>query len=301
MHSRRHGRRARIMTPRPPDLDKTPEGGDLVSIAKFGTQAQDKLLYLCHGIRDALHRKDEGPACDSLLQIKALLQGFAPRTRDLRGRANWWERLWRTGSPKQRLTDRYHSIQTHIDRFSDDLLRAETQMRREIGALLSLQKQADSCAKSLSKTHASGGAQLALIGHDHATRAALDWRVRDLGLCKQVAQHCLPALLPEQDQDMALVRAVHKVLVKDLPLWEQHVTRALGTHDARRDQDQIDIRAIINANAQLDRALQHALDTADQVRDLRRAALVSIGEIIRVLSQAQATTAARLRGLERRS
>jgi uncharacterized protein YaaN involved in tellurite resistance len=269
---------------------------ELIRVAQFGAVSQQKMLNVCQNLRDALLRKDDGPACDGLLQIKALLHGFAPGRRDLRVRRNWWERLWRLGAPRDRLGDRYHSIQFHIDRFCDELLRAETAMRREIAAVIALQKQAEAASRSLIRLGARGAEQLAIAGSDAELRAALDWRLRDLAMCSKVAQHCLPALLPEQDQDMAFVRSVHKIQVKDLPQWERQIRHALEV----LDDAPVDLRAIATANSDLDRGIQHALDAGEKLRALRQTALAAIGEIIRVLSQAQAATAARVRGLQTR-
>lgn len=262
----------------------TETAADLVETATIGAASQKQMLGHWIVIRDVLQDQGDGSATDTLIQIGALLGNLDPRPRDCRYARTGWDRLLARPSGAVRFKARHVKTQSLIDEYSDALLGNETAIAH--GALR-LQRLLDHGTSLVNDLRAQA-------------RNAADWRARDLELCARQAQESLPEIARDIGQAQDLAQKTHAILVNALPLWERRFARGLGPFDRAAHDADLDIERFHDANGKLRAALENAITHAEKWAQARRAAIGAVQETIRILSEASAATAARLRGLEKR-
>lgn len=236
------------------------------SILSFGSKAQAELQVISQEMLADVKNKDAGPAGDSLRQIVTTIRGFGAEELDLRRERSWWERLLGRSAPFANFVARYETVQGQIDKVTEDLLRHEHTLLKDIRSLDILYEKTLNFYDELALYIAAGEAKLADLdattipaaeAHLAATaeadqvkvaqelrdlRAArddLERRVHDLKLTRQVTMQSLPSIRLVQENDKSLVTKINSTLVNTVPLWETQLAQAVTIQRSREAADAV--------------------------------------------------------------
>ena len=227
---------------------------DTNSIVSFGSAAQAELQEISQAMLADVRNKDVGPAGDSLRDIVTTIRGFSVSELDMRRERSWWEKLLGRAAPFARFAARYEEVQSQIDRITDDLLKHEHTLMKDIKSLDLLYERTLEFYDELALYIAAGEAKLAeLDSRDipeleaavaaapedeqvlkaqqlrdlRAARDDLERRVHDLKLTRQVTMQSLPSIRLVQENDKSLVTRINSTLVNTVPLWETQLAQAV--------------------------------------------------------------------------
>ncbi|RYH01865.1 toxic anion resistance protein [Salipiger sp. IMCC34102] len=228
--------------------------GDTGSIVSFGSAAQSELQAISQSMLTGVRNKDVGPAGDSLREIVSTIRGFSVSELDVGRKRSWWEKLLGRATPMTKFVARFEEVQGQIDRVTDDLLRHETVLLKDIEQLDQLYEKTLAFYDELGLYIAAGEARLARIDGEEipakealvkgapdqdgvmaaqelrdlrAARDDLERRVHDLKLTRQVTMQSLPSIRLVQENDKSLVTKINSTLVNTVPLWETQLAQAV--------------------------------------------------------------------------
>ena len=227
---------------------------DTQSIVSFGSSAQAELQEISQSMLEGVRNKDVGPAGDSLRNIVSTIRGFSVSELDVRRKRSWWERLLGRAAPMAKFVARFENVQGQIDNITDDLLRHEHVLLKDIESLDVLYDKTLNFYDELALYIAAGEAKIAdLDANDipakeaevqaapeeqgvmkaqelrdlRAARDDLERRVHDLKLTRQVTMQSLPSIRLVQENDKSLVTKINSTLVNTVPLWETQLAQAV--------------------------------------------------------------------------
>ncbi len=255
---------------------------DTNSIVNFGSTAQAGLQEISQSMLQGVRNKDVGPAGDSLREIVSTIRGFSVSELDVRRKRSWWERLLGRAAPMAKFVARFESVQGQIDKITDDLLRHEHVLLKDIESLDQLYDKTLAFYDELALYIAAGEekirvldtttipqkeAEVSKAAEDKAVmeaqelrdiRAArddLERRVHDLKLTRQVTMQSLPSIRLVQENDKSLVTKINSTLVNTVPLWETQLAQAVtiqrSSEAAQAVRDANDLtNELLTANAE---------------------------------------------------
>lgn len=227
---------------------------DTNSIVSFGSAAQAELQQISQAMLTDVRNKDVGPAGDSLRHIVTTIRGFSVSELDVRRQQSWWERLLGRAAPFAKFTAKFETVQGQIDKVTDDLLRHEHTLLKDIKSLDMLYEKTLNFYDELALYIAAGEAKIAQLDatvipvYEAAVEAApeqeqvmkaqelrdlraarddLERRVHDLKLTRQVTMQSLPSIRLVQENDKSLVTKINSTLVNTVPLWETQLAQAV--------------------------------------------------------------------------
>ncbi|SFE48447.1 toxic anion resistance protein [Roseivivax sediminis] len=233
---------------------------DTNSIVSFGAAAQSELQQISQSMLAGVKNKDVGPAGDSLRGIVTTIRGFSVSELDVRRERSWWEKLIGRAAPMAKFTARYEEVQGQIDRITDELLKHEHTLLKDIKSLDMLYEKTLQFYDELALYIAAGEAKLAEIDATaipekeaeveaadeddkmirsqelrdlRAGRDDLERRVHDLKLTRQVTMQSLPSIRLVQENDKSLVTKINSTLVNTVPLWETQLAQAVTVQRSR--------------------------------------------------------------------
>ena len=228
--------------------------GDTNSIVSFGSTAQAELQEISQAMLTDVRNKDVGPAGDSLRDIVTTLRGFSVDELDVRRERTFWEKLLGRAAPIAQFTAKFETIQSQIDKITDELLGHEHTLLKDIKSLdmlydktlnfydelalyiaageekLRMLDTTDIPAKDAEVQAAPEGEQVMKAQELRDLRAArddLERRVHDLKLTRQVTMQSLPSIRLVQENDKSLVTKINSTLVNTVPLWETQLAQAV--------------------------------------------------------------------------
>ena len=227
---------------------------DTQSIVSFGSAAQAELQEISQAMLQDVRNKDVGPAGDSLRSIVTTIRGFSVSELDVRRKQTWWERLLGRAAPFAKFTARFEKVQGQIDKVTEDLLRHEHTLLKDIKSLDLLYDKTLQFYDELALYIAAGEEKLKVLdtqdipAKEAAVKAApeadqvmaaqelrdlraarddLERRVHDLKLTRQVTMQSLPSIRLVQENDKSLVTKINSTLVNTVPLWETQLAQAV--------------------------------------------------------------------------
>lgn len=227
---------------------------DAQSILSFGSAAQAELQVISQEMLTGVRNKDVGPAGDSLREIVTTIRGFSASELDLGRDQSWWEKLIGRARPVAKFVAQYEQVQGQIDRITENLLKHEHTLLKDIRALDILYAKTLAFYDELALYIAAGVAKIAeadattipakeaevaaapaedqvKIAQElrdlRAARDDLDRRVHDLRLTRQVTMQSLPSIRLVQENDKSLVTKINSTLVNTVPLWETQLAQAV--------------------------------------------------------------------------
>ncbi|MCG7573639.1 toxic anion resistance protein [Phaeobacter sp. CNT1-3] len=227
---------------------------DSGSIIGFGSKAQAELQTISQAMLTDVRNKDLGPAGDSLREIVTTIRGFSMSELDTRRKRSFWEKLIGRAAPFAKFTARYETVQGQIDMITDNLLKHEHTLLKDIKSLDMLYEKTLEFYDELALYIAAGEAKIAELDATvipakeaevhtadeeaqvmkaqelrdlRAARDDLERRVHDLKLTRQVTMQSLPSIRLVQENDKSLVGKINSTLVNTVPLWETQLAQAL--------------------------------------------------------------------------
>ncbi|MEJ8561155.1 toxic anion resistance protein [Yoonia sp. GPGPB17] len=255
---------------------------DTNSIVSFGSSAQAELQEISQSMLAGVRNKDVGPAGDSLRNIVTTIRGFSISELDVRRERSWWERLLGRAAPMAKFAARFEEVQGQIDHITDDLLKHEHVLLKDIESLDVLYDKTLQFYDELGLYIAAGEAKIADLdattipakeaevqaaAEDQAVMKAqelrdlrsarddLERRVHDLKLTRQVTMQSLPSIRLVQENDKSLVTKINSTLVNTVPLWETQLAQAVTIQrsseaaEAVRDANDL-TNELLKANAE---------------------------------------------------
>ncbi|SMX39030.1 toxic anion resistance protein [Maliponia aquimaris] len=235
--------------------------GDTNSIVSFGSAAQAELQEISQAMLADVRNKDVGPAGDSLRNIVTTIRGFTVSEMDIRRERSWWEKLLGRAAPFAKFTARFETVQGQIDKITDDLLKHEHVLLKDIKSLDLLYEKTLQFYDELALYIAAGEAKLEELDSTvipakeaevqaapendqvmkaqelrdmRAARDDLERRVHDLKLTRQVTMQSLPSIRLVQENDKSLLTKINSTLVNTVPLWETQLAQALTIQRSRQ-------------------------------------------------------------------
>ncbi|MEN8840875.1 MAG: toxic anion resistance protein [Octadecabacter sp.] len=227
---------------------------DTNSIISFGSSAQAELQEISQSMLQGVRNKDVGPAGDSLREIVTTIRGFNVSELDVRRKRSWWERLLGRMAPAAKFAAKFETVQGQIDKVTDDLLKHEHVLLKDIESLDVLYDKTLSFYDELGLYISAGEAKLAEMDSKtipakeakvakaseakgvmmaqelrdlRAARDDLERRVHDLKLTRQVTMQSLPSIRLVQENDKSLVTKINSTLINTVPLWETQLAQAV--------------------------------------------------------------------------
>jgi uncharacterized protein YaaN involved in tellurite resistance len=258
------------------DMDNT---GSIIS---FGAAAQSELQEISQAMLQDVRNKDVGPAGDSLREIVTTIRGFSITELDVRRKRSWWEKLLGRTAPFAKFVARYETVQNQIDRVTDNLLKHEHTLLKDIKSLDVLYEKTLEFYDELALYIAAGEEKLRELDEEiipakqkavesapedkavmqaqelrdlRSARDDLERRVHDLKLTRQVTMQSLPSIRLVQENDKSLVTKINSTLVNTIPLWEtqlaQSVTIQRSTEAAKAVKEANDLtNELLTSNAE---------------------------------------------------
>ncbi len=227
---------------------------DTNSVISFGSSAQAELQQISQSMLQGVRNKDVGPAGDSLRQMVTTIRGFNVSELDMRRSRSWWEKLLGRAAPAAKFAARFETVQGQIDKVTDDLLRHEHVLLKDIESLDMLYDKTLSFYDELALYIAAGEAKLKELDEQtipakeaevadapedqgvmkaqelrdiRSARDDLERRVHDLKLTRQVTMQSLPSIRLVQENDKSLVTKINSTLINTVPLWETQLAQAV--------------------------------------------------------------------------
>ena len=227
---------------------------DTNSIVSFGSAAQAELQEISQSMLQGVRNKDVGPAGNSLRGIVTTIRGFSVSELDVRRERTFWEKLLGRAAPFAKFTAKFETVQAQIDKITDDLLKHEHVLLKDIKSLDMLYEKTLQFYDELALYISAGEEKLkeldetAIPAKEKEVKAApeddqvmkaqelrdlraarddLERRVHDLKLTRQVTMQSLPSIRLVQENDKSLVTKINSTLVNTVPLWETQLAQAV--------------------------------------------------------------------------
>jgi uncharacterized protein YaaN involved in tellurite resistance len=239
------------------------------------------LQVISQAMLQDVRNKDVGPAGDSLRDIVTTIRGFAVSELDVRRKRSFWERLMGRAAPFAKFTAKFEQVQDQIDRITENLLKHEHTLLKDIKSLDMLYDKTLAFYDELALYIAAGEARIKSLDTNdipamearvqaapegdqvmkaqelrdlRAARDDLERRVHDLKLTRQVTMQSLPSIRLVQENDKSLVTKINSTLVNTVPLWETQLAQAVtiqrSAEAARAVKDANDLtNELLTANA----------------------------------------------------
>jgi uncharacterized protein YaaN involved in tellurite resistance len=317
------------------ELDMTDTG----SIISFGSSAQAELQQISQAMLSDVKNKDVGPAGDSLRQIVTTIRGFSVSELDVRRSRSWWERLTGKAAPFASFLARYESVQGQIDKVTDDLLRHEHKLLKDVKSLDKLYEKTLDFYNELAHYITAGEeklkeldattipakeAEVAAAPEDQqvmkaqelrdlrSARDDLERRVHDLRLTRQVTMQSLPSIRLVQENDKSLVTKINSTLVNTVPLWETQLAQAVTIQRSKEAAEAVraanDLtNELLTANAenlqQANRTIRQEMERGvfdiEAVKKANATLIATIQESLQIADEGKAKRAAAEKDLQK--
>ena len=262
------------------------------SVLTFGSSAQAELQVISQDMLSGVKNKDVGPAGDALREIVTTIRGFSSEELDLSRERSWWDKLTGQAAPLAKFVARYEEVQSQIDRITDNLLKHEHALLKDIKSLDLLYEKTLRFYDELALYISAGEAKLAEADSTsipakeievaaapapdqvkraqelrdlRAARDDLERRVHDLRLTRQVTMQSLPSIRLVQENDKSLVTKINSTLVNTVPLWETQLAQAVTI---QRSKDAAE--AVREANDLTNELLKSNADNLQQANRIVR-------------------------------
>jgi len=305
---------------------------DTSSIVRFGSQAQAEPQQISQSMLEGVRNKDVGPAGNALRDIVATIRGFSTDELDVRRERSFWEKVTGRAAPVARFAARFEEVQGQIDRITDDLLKHEHLLLKDIEALDRLYDKTLAFYDELALYIAAGEAKLqdldaqAIPAQERSVQSApeeqgvmeaqelrdlraarddLERRVHDLKLTRQVTMQSLPSIRLVQENDKSLVTKINSTLVNTVPLWEQQLAQAITIQrsseasDAVREANDLTNELLTRnaenlrmANRSIREEMERGVFDIEAVKSANENLIATINESLQIADQGKARRAA---------
>jgi len=295
------------------------------SIVSFGSGAQAELQEISQAMLAGVRNKDVGPAGDSLRNIVSTIRGFSVSELDVRRQRSWWEKLLGRAAPMAKFVAKFENVQGQIDNITDDLLRHEHILLKDIESLDMLYDKTLQFYEELALYLAAGEAKLeeldtkvipkkelqvskaaenkaVMMAQElrdmRSARDDLERRVHDLKLTRQVTMQSLPSIRLMQENDKSMVTKINSTLVNTVPLWETQLAQAVTIQrsaeaaEAVRDPNDLtnklltsNARNLRDANKVIRQEMERGVFDINAVKDANANLIATINESLEIADE----------------
>lgn len=302
------------------------------SIISFGSAAQAELQVISQDMLAGVKNKDVGPAGDALREIVTTIRGFSSDELDLSRERSWWDKLTGQAAPLAKFVARYEEVQSQIDRITENLLKHEHTLLKDIKALDLLYEKTLRFYDELALYIAAGEAKLAETDQTtipakeaevtaaapadqvkraqelrdlRAARDDLERRVHDLKLTRQVTMQSLPSIRLVQENDKSLVTKINSTLVNTVPLWETQLAQAVTIQRSKEAAEAVreandltnellksNAENLQEANKIVREEMERGVFDIESVRAANETLIATIEESLRIADEGKARRAA---------
>lgn len=306
--------------------------GDTGSIVRFGSGAQAELQVISQAMLEGVRNKDVGPAGDSLRNMVTAIRGFSVSELDVRRERSFLERLLGRAAPMARFAAKFEEVQDQIDRITDELLKHEHILLKDIESLDQLYDKTLNFYDELALYIAAGEEKLkdldgvtipakeaavAAAPEDKGVMAAqelrdlraarddLERRVYDLKLTRQVTMQSLPSIRLVQENDKSLVTKINSTLVNTIPLWETQLAQAVtiqrsaeaaeavkGANDLTNELLKANAENLRDANKVIREEMERGVFDIEAVKAANENLIATINESLEIADKGKANRAA---------
>ncbi len=224
---------------------------DSNSVLFFGTSAQAAVTTVADEMLEGVRNKDSGPAGQALNEMVATLRGFSIEELVPGEKPGLLSRLLGRAKPIAKVLQQYAAIRGQIDAISNRLDGHTSTLMRDISLLDRLYDKTLTYFHALAVYIAAGEEHLRKLGAEtlpalatdaertddvltaqalrdlRERRDALERRVHDLKLTRQVTMQSLPSIRLVQENDKALVGKIGSTMANTIPLWRQQLAMAV--------------------------------------------------------------------------
>ena len=301
------------------------------SIVSFGSGAQAELQEISQAMLAGVRNKDVGPAGDSLRNIVSTIRGFSVSELDVRRQRSWWEKLLGRAAPMAKFVAKFENVQGQIDNITDDLLRHEHVLLKDIESLDMLYDKTLQFYEELALYLAAGEAKLeeldtkvipkkelqvskaaenkaVMMAQElrdmRSARDDLERRVHDLKLTRQVTMQSLPSIRLMQENYKSMVTKINSTLVNTVPLWETQLAQAVTIQrsaeaaEAVRDPNDL-TNKLLTSNAQnlrdankvIRQEMERGVFDINAVKDANTNLIATINESLEIADEGKRTRA----------
>lgn len=311
---------------------------DSHSILYFGAPAQQQLASISDDMLEGVRNKDTGPAGEALNRMVGTVRGFDLGDLDPNRKQGFFARLLGKTQPVAKFLQRYEEVRDQIDAIGDDLERHKTQLLIDITSLDRLYAANLEYFHHLERYIVAGDEKLRQLDEQsipemerqaketeavieaqqlrdlRASRDALERRVHDLKLTRQVAMQSLPSIRLVQENDKGLINKIVSTTANTLPLWRQQLAQAVTIHRSREAADSIrsasdltnelllaNAENLKQGNADARREIERGVFDIEAVKQANAALIETIEESLRIADEGRrkrADAAAQLEVLE---
>ena len=295
---------------------------DTQSIISFGVSVQRQLTTVSEEMLDGVRNKETGPAGDVLNNMVARLRGFD--IKDLAGnkKPGLLARLMGTVSPIAKAIQRYEKVKHQIDAMESELEGHITKLMRDVTALDRLYETSLEYFHNLAIYIAAGEAKLKELDEEvlpalkkeaetsedvlasqrlndmNNARNALERKVHDLKLTRQVTMQSLPSIRIIQDNDNNLVTKIQSSIVNTVPLWKTQMAQALtiqrsaeagkavkAATDLTNDLLEANAKNLKQANAQIRTEVERGMFDIESIEKANNDLIETINESIQIYEE----------------
>ncbi|MEO0762076.1 MAG: toxic anion resistance protein, partial [Pseudomonadota bacterium] len=230
------------------------------SIIQFGSSAQEKLTEISDTMLEGVKNKDTGPAGESLRDMVTTIRGFDVDELNPGQKQSWWDKLLGRANPVAKFVAEYEDVRGQIDKITDELLRHEGILLKDIKFLDKLYEETLAFYDELGLYIAAGEAKMDKLDvfeipamekqvqeapegegpiaaqnlrDIRAARDELERRIHDMKLTRQVTMQSLPSIRLVQENDKSLINKINSTMVNTVPLWKNQLSIALATFRSR--------------------------------------------------------------------
>lgn len=311
---------------------------DSHSLLYFGAPAQQQLATVSDDMLAGVRNKDTGPAGESLNSMMATVRGFDVSDLDLNKKQGFFDRLLGKAKPLAKFMQQYEQVQDQIDAIGDDLERHKTQLLMDVTSLDRLYKANLEYFHQLEHYIIAGEEKIrqldtgaipelqekASISEDlieaqnlrdlRSNRDALERRVHDLKLTRQVAMQSLPSIRLVQENDKGLINKIISTTANTLPLWRTQLAQAVTIHRSREAASSIKAASDLTnellaanaenlkqGNAEARREIERSVFDIEAVKQANTALIETIEESLQIADEGRikrAEAATQLQTLE---
>ncbi len=295
---------------------------DTQSIINFGVVVQRQLTTVSEEMLDGVQNKETGPAGDVLNNMVTRLRGFD--LRDIAGnkKPGLLARLMGTVSPIVKAVQRYEKVKHQIDAMESELEGHVTKLMRDIEALDRLYESSLEYFHNLAVYIAAGEAKLKELDETiipelkkkaetsedmldsqrlndmNNARNALERKIHDLKLTRQVTMQSLPSIRIIQDNDNNLVTKIQSSIVNTVPLWKTQMAQALtiqrsaeagkavkAAADLTNDLLEANAKNLKQANAQVRTEVERGMFDIESIEKANNDLIDTINESIEIYEE----------------
>jgi uncharacterized protein YaaN involved in tellurite resistance len=259
------------------------------------------------------------------------LRGFDPAELDPGREQSWWDRLLGRSKPVAEFIARYESIRGQIDEITDRLLGHETTLLKDIKLLDRLYVNTLEFYDELALYIAAGETRIAELDAEtipameravedapeseailraqelrdmRAARDALERRVHDMKLTRQVTMQSLPSIRLVQENDKSLVTKINSTLVNTVPLWRTQLAQAVTIARSRDAANVVreagdltnelltrNAENLKEANAEIRRETERGIFDIEAVKAANQRLIETIEESLKIADEGKAARA----------